>query len=84
MSVESCVAQTDICWVCAQPTGVFHCCLLEVVTIPAGGGWQDEALSIAWSHHSARGMRISQEEVSGSAAAAPLCSLPAALVLPQL
>lgn len=49
------------------------------VTILTGGGRQDGALSITWSHHTAPGMGISQEEVSGSAAATLLCSLPVVL-----
>lgn len=84
VSIESHVAQADICWECAQPTGVFQRRLLEMVTIPAGGGWQDGALRITWGHHTAHGMHISQEEVSGSVVSSLPCSLPAVLVLPQL
>lgn len=81
MSVESQVVQADIHWVCAQPAGMFRCCLQGMVTILTGGGWQDgHSDSIPWSHHTAHGMGISWEEVSGPAAAALLCSLPSELV----
>lgn len=35
---ESCVAQTDIHWVSAQPTGMFQCCFLEGGDHPGSSG----------------------------------------------
>lgn len=78
MSVESHVAQTESTGACSAHWDV-PVLFAGGVTILAGGGWHDGTLSITWSHHTAPDTGFSQEEVSGSAAATLLCSLPAVL-----